>query len=423
MSGVRIFGWRRSGAGMALALALSGPAFAGSFGDGSATSNPQLIDDHADCEACSALPPSGSGAPPWDIDWSVALRGVTRIESGDTTYSGEIVPTLTLSQQTLRGGYDLSATGTGTVDASGNARLDSLAVSGSGRFALDEWSDLTASGSITASEDDPRSGSYPANVARAPFELSAAGEVGASRRFGQFTLALRGALGRDSVGDTIYDDSSTTSNADRSAWTAALGGRLTAELAPGLTSFVDANAEWSRFDAAALSLLAKRDARTDTIRVGLGLSPDPLLKLEASVGLARADFVDASLADFTTTLYGASASYTPDETLTFSARLDTAIEAPATASAATASVKTSASGDVAVLVNPWLRLRGSAGWSQTAVQPAATYSNEWTAGLGADYLFNAMTDFTADYGWTRTLADPDPAKDVQRVTLGVTFHR
>ena len=407
-------------AGLALLALLPWPALAG---DGSYTSNPQLLDPSAGCASCSDAAPTRSGDPPWLVDWSLALRGATSVKDGSNTYLGELVPRFSIDQQTLRGGYSVAGDATLSIDADGRSRLDGLGLDATGRYDLDEWSTLTATGSLNASQDDLGSGSYPANVAAAPVELGAEGTLEGSRRFGMFTLALRGSVGRDLVGDTLYDDASTTSNADQSAWTAGAGGRVTVEMTPSFSSFVDAASTWSRFDAPSTALGASRDARTDTLRVGIGFRHDSRLSLEASVGLARQDFVDPALADFTATLYGASLSYAPDETLTLSAALDTSLAAPGAASTGTAKVSTTATGTANYLLNPWVRLRGSAGLTLTETQPLGTLSREWTTGVGADYLFNTMTDFTADYSFTRTEADPDPATDTHKLTLGVTIHR
>lgn len=403
----------------ALAL-LPWPALAG---DGSASSNPQLLDPYADCAQCGDAAPTRSGDPPWQVDWSLALRGATSVKDGTNSYLGEIAPSFSIEQQTLRGGYSVSGDATVSIDAAGSARLDGLGLDATGRYELDEWSTISATGSISASQDDLGSGSYPANVAAAPVEVDATGTLEGSRRFGQFTLALRGSLGRTVVGDTLYDDASTTSNADQTAWTAGAGGRVTMELTPSFNTFVDAASTWSAFDAASTSLGARRDARTDTLRVGVGYSHDSRVSLEASIGLARQDFVDPGLADFTATLYGAKLSYAPDETLTLTAALDTTLAAPGATSSGTAKVSTAATAAASYLVNPWVRLRGSAGLTLSELKPLGTLSREWTAGVGADFLFNTMTDFTADYSITRSETEPDPPADTHKLMLGVTFHR
>lgn len=440
--------WWRLGAGLVLLVLAPLPAEAGSLGDGSYASNPHLLDPSAPCAACGTAAPAVrsdptwtgdardisyedvssrdtgmADAPFWDIDWSLALRGATSIGDGSNSYLGEIAPRFAIAQPTLRGGYSFSGDATLSVDAAGSARLDGLALAASARYQLDEWSTISASGSVSAGQDDLASGTYPSNVAAAPVEVDATGTLEGSRRFGMFTLALRGSVGRDLVGDTLYDDASTTSNADQTAWTAGAGGRVTVALTPSLSTFADAASQWSRFDAASTPLGARRDVRTDTLRVGVGYTHDSRVSLEASLGLGRQDFVDPTLGDVTATLYGARVTYAPDETLTLSASLDTSIAAPGTSADATAKVATTVSGDVAYRVNPWLRLRGTAGLTRSVFEPSGSVSDEWSAGIGGDYLFNAMTDLTADYSVTRTESAPDPATETHKLMVGVTFHR
>ena len=78
--------------------------------------------------------------------------------------------------------------------------------------------------------------------------------------------------------------------------------------------------------------------------------------------------------------------------------------------------------DIAYTVNPWLKLRASAGWSHSVLVGTTDTEDAWDAGAGADYLINEFTSVTADYNFTRSVATPDPAEDTHRVTLGITFH-
>ena len=75
-----------------------------SSGDGSGTNNPDLL----------TPPPHLLDAPPYewdpffDLDWSLALRGAYVTGESGARYEGLAVPSVTLTHQTLRGGYELS---------------------------------------------------------------------------------------------------------------------------------------------------------------------------------------------------------------------------------------------------------------------------------------------------------------------------
>ena len=74
-------------------------------------------------------------------------------------------------------------------------------------------------------------------------------------------------------------------------------------------------------------------------------------------------------------------------------------------------------------MNPWLKLRADAQWSEAHYQGIDSDEYKWGLGAGADYLLNEHTDLTADYSFLRTEKTPDPATDEHQVTVGVKFHR
>ena len=78
-----------------------------------------------------------------------------------------------------------------------------------------------------------------------------------------------------------------------------------------------------------------------------------------------------------------SVSFTPSETLTLSASLDTSL-GPSTDTPGDTDVAYTLSGDARYIVNPWLTLRGSASWDRTVTLGNGDIDSGYSAGAGLD---------------------------------------
>src|SRR5690606_26909765 len=79
-----------------LAALLAPAALAEDFntlGDGSGTNNADLLrDPTTGCENCTIAPPAEWNAPPFDLDWSLALRGAYVHTPGGDYIEGVAAP-------------------------------------------------------------------------------------------------------------------------------------------------------------------------------------------------------------------------------------------------------------------------------------------------------------------------------------------
>lgn len=411
---------------VAALAAATGPVLAAEFnplGDGSDFNNADLLrDETTGCENCSQQPTDWN-EPFFDLDWQVGLRGSVTHGDDGTKVQFLALPEATFIHNTMRGGYTAAVSSELSWDLDGNARVGSLTLEGSATYNFDAVTSAGLKGSFTLSQDDADDPGYADNVASAPLVLGGQVDGTVRREFGQFEADLRANAGRTVFGETTYDDASTSSNDFQNTSVAGLGARLGYQLSPGVTAFVDGEAGYEAYDEASPTLLVKLDNLTYEARAGLNLQVLTVLELEGSLGLGHRDFADAALADFTTVLYDGKAIFRPDETLTLTGTFSTELSSPGTTSGATAKVTYAATGEAAYQVNPWLRLRGSAGWSEAHYQGIATDEYKWNVGVGADYLLNEHMDATADYTYSRSTTTPDPATDEQRVMLGLTIHR
>jgi len=414
---------------MAVAAALaaaSAPVISAEFnplGDGSDFNNGDLVrDETSGCENCQQQPHEGD-APAFDLDWQLGLRGAVTQSNDGTKVEFLALPEVTLTHNTMRGGYSVGASSELSYALDGNARVDALTLNGSVDYNFDAVTSAGLKGSFTLSQDDASDPDYASNVATAPLVLSGQVDATGRRDLGLVVVDGRGNVGRAVHGETTYDDASTSSNDFQNTSVAGVGGRLGYKLTPGITAFVDGQADYEAYDEASPSLLVKLDNLTYAARAGLNAKVMTLLELEGSLGLGYRDFADGSLNDFTAVLYDGKAIFRPDETLTLTGTFSTKLESPGTTSGATSKVTYAATGEAAYQVNPWLRLRGSAGWSEAHYQGIATDEYKWNVGVGADYLLNEHMDATADYSYSQSTTTPAPSEDEQRLMLGLNIHR
>lgn len=393
------------------------------LGDGSDFNNGDLLRDAASgCENCQPVPHEW-GEPPVQLDWKLGLHGAVVEDDGGTRVKFLALPEASWTHRALRGGYSAGAAAELSYDLDGAARVDSLTLNGSADYRVDAVTAAGLKGSLSLSQDDPGDPGYADDVAEAPLELRGQVEATVSRDLGAFEFEGRGSAGRSVFGETTHDDATTTSNAFQNTTVAGLGGRLGYRLTPGVTAFIDTEANYEAYDQASPSLLVKLDNVTYEGRAGLNAKFLTVLELEGSLGLAYRDFADGSLGDFTAALYDARAILRPDETLTLTGTFSTTLESPGTTAGATAKLTYAATGEAAYQVNPWLRLRGSAGWSEAHYRGIATDEYKWNVGVGADYLLNEHMDATADYTYSQSTTTPAPAEDEQRLMLGLNIHR
>jgi len=418
-----------SASAMVLVLATS-PAVAGDlslWGDGSGTNNNDLLRAPGDpCEHCVPNIPLEGDDPLVGFDWSLGLRaGMRDAGTGDGPgYVAIALPSITYTRETLRGGYDFGLAGeiSHAFDGS-DPRIGAISATAGGAYAVDELTVLDGRVNLSVSQDDPGGSDYASNVASAPLEVTGDVLFGASRDFGAFDVSARATAGRSVLGDTEYEDGTSSSNEYQNTTWFGGGARLGYKLTPGITAFFDAETDAEQYDTVSPSLLVDLDNVTYAGRAGLTAKVDEMLELEGSIGLGYRDFEDAGIEDFAATLYDARVTYRPDETLTITGAFTTTVSSPGQTSGAAAKREYAASVDVAYQATPWLRLRADAGWSEAHYQGIDNDKYVWGGGFGADYLLNENTDLTADYSFERSETTPNPATDAHQVTLGVLLHR
>ena len=401
------------------------PATAGDFatsGDGSGSNNPNLLGGGG-CENCSYAAPPHEWDVPFNADWSLSLRGAYVIDDEDAYFEALVVPRVTLQHDTLRGGYSVEAEAELAKTSLEEYRLEAVRLRLEGAHALDAATDLSGELALELSQDSPGAPGQPTGIDAAPVVLAGDAGIAAERRFGQFVVGVRGEAGRTVYGPTTLAGGGEEDNSAQNNWTAGGGLRLGYRVTPLLTAFVDGSVGYQRYDAPSPAYDVALDAADYEVRAGLAANWNQVLEAEASVGLGLRRFAEPALGEVTTTLYDASLTYRPDETVALTAALSTSFDAPGPDTGGTARIEHEATASASYQVNPWLRLRASAGWEQAELVGIEGSESGYSFGSGLDYLLNQHTTLTADYDFAHAETDTTPGEDEQRVTLGVTLSR
>lgn len=408
-------------------MLLTGTALGGEFnplGDGSGTNNADLLrDPTTGCENCDTFAPHEWDAPPYTLDWSLALRGAyVRTNSGDT-FEALAVPSVSLTHDFLRGSYAFTGSAELSRSTVEDYRVNSVSLGVSGSYQVND--DLTLSGAANFALTTPSASStgYPAGTLSASQQISGDVSGAAAYDFGLLTLTGRGSLARSVYGPTTLADSSQIDNSANNNWRFGTGLRVGYKVTPLLTAFVDGSAGYQLYDVIAPSYGVRLDASDYAIRGGLQSKWSDVLEAEASVGLGYRHFTFGAADDIVSQLYDASITFRPDETVELRGALATTIGAPGPNASGAARIEYAATGDVGYQVNPWVKLRASAGYRYAIFSDSTNVETGYSAGVGADYLLNENLTVTGDYAYAATEAKPAPVSEEHRVTVGLTLKR
>jgi hypothetical protein len=357
------------------------------------------------------------------IDWSVALRGSYAANTVTGGHAGlSVAPEVSL---TLGGESSLSRLNAGSeviVNGAGQARISDLHVGAESSFRLGATTVLDGAINGSLTQADPDDSGLPANTLTAPLVLDGTVRGSVTQDFDKIDMKLTLDGERLVKGPTTLDDLSTIDNAPDSYWQGGATLRVGYELTPLVSAFVEGEASVQKFDAPSPTLFKYLDGRTYQLRTGLSYVQGSVILAEASVGYAWLDYFDGTLTDTQSWVYNGKLTYKPDETLSLVGSLETTLGPSANVPGDT-DVGYALEGEARYQVNPWLTLRGSAGWNQTVTLGTNDISWGYDAGAGLDYQTSRHVVWSADYLYSRDYAPPSPVSDTHTVTVGVKVQR
>ncbi len=390
----------------------------GIYGDGSSTNNPDLLRGGIDCENCAAAPLREDVHPPFDIDWSLALRGSFVEGTSGTRYEASVAPSVAFTTSGPR--TSLSVTADGEVVRSNIEpwRIAALRVGAAAGYELDSVTVATLAASLALTQDAPDSPGNAANVLESPRVLSGEIEAAVARDFGIAAIIPRVFASRALYGETTVAGPAIEDNTWQSNTVGGAGLRVGKAVSPVFGVFADGDVRYQGFDAPNPSLLVPLDNVEYAVRGGV-TARGPLFDAEASLGYGELHYV-YGLPPLSAVLYNARATVRPDETVTLSALFSTELSPPGTGGGQ-GRIGYTARLDAGYVVNPWLALRASADWTRAERVGTTEIETSYGFGVGADYAVSDRAVVSADYAYGHGENPPSAARDSHRVTLGVTF--
>ena len=148
---------------------------------------------------------------------------------------------------------------------------------------------------LLVSTDNPGSPNLQAGLAKLPIYTTFGGGVGLGQRFNRFDLSLKGDAERTVYQDSQLTDGTTASNDDRNF--NQYGGKLRGgyELSPGVTPFVEFDADTRVHDLNTDVSGYQRNSKGLTGKAGTTFELSRLLTGEIALGYTRRVYQDARL--------------------------------------------------------------------------------------------------------------------------------
>jgi hypothetical protein len=368
--------------------------------------------------------PAEPGHPPFDIDWSVGLRGtVTRSSEGDS-FVTSVNPRFTATHDGQRA--DIVIEGDADVvrpwEPEDDIALRSLRLSISAVAPIDSLTSVTADGSITLDRELASDPALDPIIIVPPEVVTGAVGLGIERSFGRFNLSWAGDAQRMAYGETERRDTGATDNSDQNVWALDTSLRLGFQATPIFEVFTEASSGRDIFDEPS-DLGLRSDATSYALRGGVAADWRGVLAASASLGVGYHDFDQDGIEDVSTQLYDASLTFTPDPTIDITARLRSSVDPVGADADGSARITRIADAELAYIVNSRLRLRASADWRYADFTQSPETEWAYGVGSGADLRFNSRAALSADYGFEHRDNSIDGTLDVHTIGLGVTLQR
>lgn len=368
--------------------------------------------------------PAEPGHPPFDLDWSIGLKGTYTAANTGNSFVSTLNPRFTATHDGLRANVviDGAAEIARPWDAQGDVEVPSLRLGIAVTAPIDSTTTASANAAIALNQELRTAPGLDPVITLPPQVLSGTVGAGVDRSFGRFSLAARGTVDRTLYGPTTRRDTGVTDNSSQNLWELDSSLRVGFQATPIFEVFAETTLGRDYFDQPN-TFGVRSDATDVALRGGVAGEWNSVLSASASAGYGYHNFDDTSLGDVATQLYDASVTYRPDETISIAARLNTSIDPVGADARGTARVSNTARADVNYVVNSWLRLRASADWGYSVLTGSTETEQRHGAGAGADYKFNSRTALSADYGYYHRDSTVTGTVDSHTVSLGLTLQR
>ncbi|MEP7029369.1 MAG: outer membrane beta-barrel protein [Pseudolabrys sp.] len=164
-----------------------------------------------------------------------------------------------------------------------------------GRVDVTKTTRIDISGRALVSADNPGSPNLQADLAKLPIFTTLGGSFGLGQRFNRFDFSLKGDVERTSYQHSSLTDGTTASNDDRNYNQYGVILRGGYELTPGVTPFVEFDADTRKHDLNSDLSGYQRDSKGMTGKVGTTFELSRLLTGEVALGYTRRNYEDPRL--------------------------------------------------------------------------------------------------------------------------------
>jgi hypothetical protein len=164
-----------------------------------------------------------------------------------------------------------------------------------GRIDVTRDTRIDLDAKLLVSTDNPNSPNLQAGLAELPVYATFGGSAGLGHKFNRLDLSLKGAVERTVYQNSELVNGTTASNEDRNYNQYAVIGRAGYELRPGLTPFVEVQADTRKHDLPVDFFGFRRDSDGLTGKVGSTFELSRLLTGEVAVGYTYRTYDDPRL--------------------------------------------------------------------------------------------------------------------------------
>ncbi len=164
-----------------------------------------------------------------------------------------------------------------------------------GRIDVTHDTRIDLDAKLLVSTDNPNSPNLPAGLAKLPVYTTFGGSAGLGHKFNRLDLSVKGAVERTVYQNSELVDGTTASNEDRNYNQSSVIGRAGYELRPGVTPFVELQADTRKHDRPVDLSGFRRDSDGLTGKVGSTFELSRLLTGEIAVGYTRRKYEDPRL--------------------------------------------------------------------------------------------------------------------------------
>lgn len=319
---------------------------------------------------------------------------------------------------TLRGGYSdyFAQRDASRADANlvTNARIDAsrdTALDFQGRFVLDSQRAGTA-GVLSA-----------ASLASRPLTYAYGGSAGITQKVNRLTMQLRGSIDRSTFDNASLSGGGTINLANQDYSTYGLRGRISYEVTPGISPFVDVVADTRRYDSRLDTSGFARSSDGLAAKAGTSFELSRILTGEVSAGYAHRSYQDARLKPLAGPTIDAALIWTASPLTTITARAATSLAEASIANSSGALTRTLQLEAAHALFRNFT-LSGVATWQNTDYQGVALKENLYSVGLKAEYNVTRSVVIRSSFTHDR-LQSSTPGADytANTVLLGLRLQR